>query len=973
MAPSTEQFVPDPAQLQAIEHVHGPMLVVAGAGTGKTTVLVERIARLVREGLASPGQILAITFTQNAADELGRRVRQRLHGTDCSGLSTATFHSYCNGVLQRCEQSFGVLDKCDLWIYLRQRIENLPLRRYVEARNPGEFLNALREFFDRCHDELCDVESYSAYVGSLCSRGDSAPLPRVTSSKDVASTSQEEVIERCEEIAAVFRKTEQMLAADNLGTYGHMILRAWKILNEREDVLARERERARFVLIDEFQDCNIGQIKLARLLAGPEQNIFAVGDADQAIYRFRGASSAAFDVFLRFFPDAKAVVLQRNHRSTPAILQAAHCIISQNPEIERPEFARKPLVSARFEDAKKSRSPQSPNLPVEIVITNSDNGQLAEAADIAHCITQDHAHGAAWSKFAVLYRQHSHRNEIIGELQARTVPLRVIGADALETPEVRDLLACLRAVHSLKETESLFRVAALPVFGISPEAMRDALAAKRDSLISVLETVPGGSRVLAWVNQIGEQARQGMKALEVVDVVIARLAFNRDAAPVRAFRDFVAGWENKAFVKSRDLAELIAYMEYFGEAGGTIPLWKNNVEAGEDAVRLMTVHAAKGLEFDHVFLVRANSNSFPASYREPLFEFPAELREAVAAGDDRSIHNQEERRLFYVAMTRARNALSIYAKPGRGNKDPRPAGFLRELIKPPAKGETKQAPCWRQRDARHYVPSIQAAAAPSPLSGLSAWLMIPPRTRDLTLSATLVEIYEQCPLQYKLERDWNIPGRVAAQMQFGTAMHTTLKAYFDSVLAGRPHSEEQLLEIFRGALAEQPFEDPYQRALYTRNGSEQLRNFLAAHAAAPAPQVISTETSFRLSIAGVPVRGRIDRIDRIQGKRVAVIDYKTGSPWEQKDADDSLQLSIYAIATREKLGYEPERLVIYNLFDNTEVFTSRNAAKLGEAEERVRAAAESIEAGEFDPNPQHHCRWCEYRSLCPATERPMNH
>lgn len=970
-----QQFIPDPMQLQAIEHVQGPMLVVAGAGTGKTTVLVERIARLIREGHASPHEILAITYTDNAAGELGDRVRKKLAGTDCSPLRTATFHSYCYGILERYGKTFGVVDNHDLWIYLRQRIEDLPLRRYVVARNPGEFLNALREFFDRCHDELCDVERYSRYVGSLRQRGASAPLPRVTRSKDAATISREEVLERCQEIAAVFRKTEEMLAADNLGTFGHMILRAYKILEDQPEVLARERAHARFLLIDEFQDCNIGQIKLARLLAGAEQNIFAVGDADQAIYRFRGASSAAFEEFLKFFSHTKAVVLQRNHRSTPAILKAAHCVISQNPEIEKREFARQPLLSARAEAAKKTPAPL-PNPPVEVVICNGDKAQVAEAADIAQCILDEHQRsGCAWSSFAVLHRQHSHRDEIVRDLLARKVPFRVTGVDALQTPEVRDLLACLRAVNLLKQTESLFRVAALPVFGIAAATMRDALAAKRDgSFISVLESIPGGSRVLAWVNQIGEQARQGMKALAVVEIIITRFGFSRDAAPVRAFRDFVAEWEKKAIVKVGDVAELIGYLEYFAEAGGSVPLWKNGEQGGsENSVRLMTVHAAKGLEFDHVFLVRANSGSFPSSFREPLFEFPAELREAFAGGDARVIHAQEERRLFYVAMTRARNALSIYAKPGRGNKDPRPAGFLRDLMKPPAKGEPKQAACWRQRDAREYIARLEAAAVLAPISGVSAWLMIPPRPRELVLSATMIEKYEQCPLLFKLERDWNIPGPVAAQMQFGTAMHTALKGYFDSVLARRPQSEEQLLEIFRQAMTDQPFEDEFQRELYLRDGAEQLRQFLSTQAAGPPAQVISTETDFRLNVAGVPVRGRIDRIDRIEGRRVAVIDYKTGSPWEKKDADESLQLSIYALAARDKLGYEPERLVIYNLADNTAVETSRSDGELSEAEERVRAAADSIAAGNFDPNPNHSCRWCDYKNLCPATEKSLNH
>ncbi len=309
-------FIPDDRQREAIEHVRGPMLVVAGAGTGKTSVLTNRIAYLVSEGHARPDEILALTYTKNAATEMRDRLRRLLGG---KMAHAATFHDYCLDLLQRSHKEFGVLDDKDLWIYLRRRIRDLRLEFFVRAANVGQFLTDLLEFVSRCHDELVSPEKYSQYVERL-ERGE-VPIPRVAKSKNELDDA--EVLGRCREIARVFATMEHWLEEENLGTFSHMITRAHALLQSDERVLAEARARARFILVDEFQDANFAQIKILARLAGNEGNIFAVGDPDQAIYRFRGASSAAFELFHRHFPSARLVVLEKNRRSTTPILRSA--------------------------------------------------------------------------------------------------------------------------------------------------------------------------------------------------------------------------------------------------------------------------------------------------------------------------------------------------------------------------------------------------------------------------------------------------------------------------------------------------------------------------------------------------------------------------------------------------------------------------------------------------------------------------
>jgi len=369
--PAPRAFEPDERQREAIEHVRGPLLVVAGAGTGKTTVLTRRIARLIREGHARSDEILAVTYTKNAVQEMRERVRDELRGTNVSGLQIATFHEYCNDLLGRCGKHFGVLDDQDLWIYLRKRIRELHLNYFVRAANVSQFLHDLLSFMRRCQDDLVDPEKYAAYVHQL-ERGEVA-IPRVSKSKDADALSDEEVIGRCQEIASVFATVERMLHEDNLGTFGHMITHAHALLDGNADLLAGERRRTRFILADEFQDVNFAQVKILDKLAGEERNVFAVGDPDQAIYRFRGASSAAFGLFQEHFPEAKMVVLEKNRRSTTTILKSAFALVSKNPDVFPPShgpasrYHRSPLTSAREEEASRDGR-FLPSPPVDAVV-----------------------------------------------------------------------------------------------------------------------------------------------------------------------------------------------------------------------------------------------------------------------------------------------------------------------------------------------------------------------------------------------------------------------------------------------------------------------------------------------------------------------------------------------------------------------------------------------------------------------------
>ncbi len=970
-------FEADACQQDAILHVGGPMLVIAGAGTGKTTVLTRRIAHLVREGHARPDEILAVTYTDNAAREMRERVESELGKNDAQ---ICTFHAYCNSLLISRGRQFGVLDDKDLWIYLRKRLRELRLEYFIRAGNLTKFLDDLLDFMRRCQDELVGPEQYSEYVKRL--EGGDLPVPRVCKSKQAAELTEEEVLGRCREIARVYATVEEMLGAENLGTFGHMITRAHDLLQDPE-VVASERRRTRFILVDEFQDANFAQVKILQKLAGEEKNVFAVGDPDQAIYRFRGASSAAFGLFQRHFPDSKLIALAENRRSTTPILQCAFALISKNataldgaqtrsaspnPVMPSRRFAyeRAPLVSAR-DQAVLNEGGELFSNPVEIVTFGTKDSEYWDV--VSRIQTQKKQSRCPWSEIAVLYRQHSHRDQVAAELGEQGVPFSIENMDVMDTSEVRDLFACLGAVVSDSDSASFFRAAALPQFSIDPEKLRAGIRALPKNAQSagvslVLGQIEGGAAVLDAVRKTREEINSsGANTLAALELIGRRFNFDRHSPNLKAVFEFVKAWQNKPLTKTGGVIEFVEYLSYFREAKGAICLPAND----ENAVRLITAHAAKGLEFQHVFILRASSPSFPSAYKEPLFEFPRELHDpdSVAQGDDKILHEQEERRLFYVAMTRAKDSLAIYAKQGAGKKDPTPPGFLRDLLK-----DASLAPWLRTSAARGFQTDLFGEAPlQESVSRTTEWLSLPPAFNLYErLSATAVQRYETCPLQFKLEREWRIPSEAPAAMQFGASMHRVLRSYFDSVRFQRPFSQEDLIEMLLADLADAGITDRYQRELYDRQGAEQLRGMLEASCKGPVPEVLHTEEQFEIRIGTGVVAGRIDRIDKASGNRVVVIDYKTGKPKSQEDADDSLQLSIYALAAREKWGYEADQLAFYNLEENSLVITRRSEAQLQEARLKVEDVAQNIAAGNFEANPGFHCRFCAYKNLCPATE-----
>jgi DNA helicase II / ATP-dependent DNA helicase PcrA len=971
------------AQRRAITHGQGPLLVIAGAGTGKTRVITERIRHLLDSDPFLGGEnILGLTYTKKAAGEMKSRVVKTC-GERGKNVTMATFHAFCETLLKEIDPKVTVLEDVDHWILLRRNMARLKLEKYRRLAEPGQFLADFLRFFSRCQDELVSSDDYQRYADDL---EDVLLAERKRLDEDTYLERVENVALQ-KEIARAYKASEQLLAEKKYFSFGSLI--TWTVTLLRNDVALRERfqQRYKHILVDEFQDTNIAQLELLLLLSPEPRNIVVVGDNDQAIYRFRGASFGSFKLFLERFAGWKTgqdstpfrVTLTENYRSTPNILRVATQVIAQN-EVSS-DFPNKVLSPTRAEGER-----------IRVVELGTED---EEALWVTNELERLHSAGNPWRDFAVLYRQHAHRDRLVEELSLRRIPFVITRLSILEHPLVRDVLAYLRLIAKPYDDIACARVLAAPAWHLEPvDLVRLAERTRKkrgtslyDALQSPQSELPfnPSAATLSELLEFAAFQRKNLKrqtAREILGVLsewleIPQLAGVRDRRYVTQLAQFLKDWEPKS--DTRSLPEFLEYLDYFEQAGGVVCL---DDDPPGDAVQLMTVHGAKGLEFPHVFLLRVNYGAFPPRERLPLFEFPVKLmKEELPAGQ---FHIQEERRLFYVALTRAERKLTITTLTEKKGKVPT---FIEDILMEPAvkrRDVLQIAPKVRPReeDARRASGTNNGASAlfpslsqkPRIFSKIADWAETfhPPSPEPLKLSASAVDNYRKCPQQFLFGRVWSLKEGPQATLTFGSVMHTTIKRFVDQLRKGVKLPFDEVARIFETEWTSAGFEDDYQEGEYKKEGMEQLRAFHATLLENP-PEILEQEKAFELPLENsVIINGRIDQINSLGHNEVEIVDYKTGKSRKEADARRDLQLSIYAIAAKEILELNPVRLVFHYLQNNQTQVTTRTARQLDEAQKIVQEAAADIRAGEFSPRPGYACRTCAYEPICPAHEEAVS-
>ena len=585
-------------QQEAVLYNEGPLLIIAGAGAGKTKTLTTKIAYLIDELKVSPYSILAITFTNKAAKEMKDRLFLTV-GNDVKKLTVSTFHSFGLKLLREnferlgYDRNFVIMDSDDSLTVVKKILKDMGYDPKVY--NP----RAIRNKISSCKNEMMSPTQYERY----------------------AVSDYEKVIKD------VYQKYEEKLYKNNSVDFDDLLLLPIKLFKEYPDVLEKYQDLYQYILIDEYQDTNEAQYILTKLLSEKNRNITCVGDDSQSIYSFRGANYKNILNFEKDYKDAKVILLEQNYRSTSTILDAANQVIKNNKQRKD-----KNLWTAR-------------GVGEKIKYYRAYN-EKDEAQYVIRKIKELTNKGTDYKDIAVLYRTNAQSRVMEEEMLKENMPYRVIGSFYFYSrKEIKDLIAYLRLIHNSKDNVSLLRVINTPKRGIGLKTIENLTAISDEQGISIYEAISSGKE-LEFKNLIErlKEVSENLTLTELIDKVL-------DASGMKKELESEGSLESE--IRLENLEEFKSITKSFEEREGLISLEEflleisliSDVEEYKDdpnRVSLMTVHSVKGLEFNHVFVIGMEEGIFP--HMNSLME---------------SSDVEEERRLMYVAITRAKDDLHL--------------------------------------------------------------------------------------------------------------------------------------------------------------------------------------------------------------------------------------------------------------------------------------------------------------------------
>ena len=608
----------NPEQASAAGTVNGPVLVLAGAGTGKTRVITYRIAYMLASGIA-PENILGMTFTNKAAKEMRERLAKLVDPAAAGKVTLGTFHSFCGKLLRKEISALGYL--------------------------PG-FTIA---------DESDQLGVFKQAGGMLGLGGDNFPFGAAFSrmsrwknqlvTPDVARRTADTDFDVL--AAQIYEKYQELLELQNLVDFDDMLLLTWRLFTEHPEILKRCQERYKYLLVDEYQDTNGAQFALVKMLAGERCNLCVVGDDDQSIYSWRGADVGNILDFPYIFPNAKVVKLEQNYRSCSCILNAANAVISGGAK--------------RHE--KKLWSTIGEGTPPKIVALDNGEGEADYVAGMIEQLRRQRNNGnAPYSDFAILYRSNQLSRQLEQSLRSANIPYRLFGGQQFfQRREIKDALAYLRLLVNPRDDQSLLRVLASPPRGIGPKAVENLKKKRVSEHIPMFTTLcteefqktlaKAGAQSAAALTEVyrifeekfaepGNVAGKVAEFLQACGYVDGLQKIYKDISDSVKRRDNVDEFISAIAQYEAKAAEPMTLNDYL-EACSLMEEEDRDEDADKDAVVLSSIHASKGLEFPVVFIIAMEKGIFP--HERALEE---------GAGD-------EEKRLFYVAVTRAKEELYL--------------------------------------------------------------------------------------------------------------------------------------------------------------------------------------------------------------------------------------------------------------------------------------------------------------------------
>lgn len=958
-------------QKKAVTFGKGPLLIIAGAGTGKTTVISERIHYLISSKKARPEEILALTFTEKASREMEERVDLRMpYGTTQMWIST--FHSFCDRILKNESLSIGLspnfklMGEAESIQFFTKHLFEFTLEYFRPLGNPTKFIAGILQHFSRLKDEDITVSQYIQWVEAF--------------GRKAKSPEEREEYKKYKELAGAYRTYEELKTKEGLADYGDLIANTLTVFRTRKKILAQYQKQFKYILIDEFQDTNFAQNELAMLLAGTKQNITVVGDDDQAIYRWRGAAISNIIQFRKHFKKAKIIVLTKNYRSTQEILNRSYDLIQHNNP-DRLEVVEK--INKRLECTRRVNGESITVLSAERV---EDEGELVAKEINALVEGKSKESSVVYKDIAILVRANAHAEPFVRAFSRAGIPFQFLGPGQLfRQPEVKDIIAYLKLLYNVHDSVSMYRILTMDVFDVPVRDVAEIVSFAKTNNTSLF----GASEQLMTSPSLSESGKK--KVSDIITMIHKHLGlikketagqisyfFLQDSGLLQSLTTVTNVHEQhkaeniakffdkvKTYEVDHEDASIFAVVDWLDLSIdlGESPI-ASNTDWGEiNAVNILTVHSAKGLEFKAVFLVNLVSARFPTNERHEQIPIPdALVKEVLPVGD---YHMEEERRLFYVGLTRAKDYLYLTGAKyyGDGKREKKLSPFIQECL-----GNQDVGTVTRQQENNEKQLFLIDWSAPDTKRAKPQELE--PNKSITSIWYTHIESFKRCPLQYKYRYLIKIPVPTSAALGFGDIVHKTMQEFYTQVIAGKNVTKELLLTLYANQWKSKGFMNKSYEDEMKKHGEVLLSEYFDK-GYDKKTKTIAVEQGFKIKISkDITLGGKIDRIDRTVDGKLEIIDYKTGAAPKRRDPQEDFQLSLYALAAADKgvYGEKPESIVVsFYFFEGQErISGTRTKEKLEEIKQEIVTVVGEMNTSNFHATPGMYCAFCEYRLICEA-------
>ncbi|OGN34905.1 MAG: hypothetical protein A3I39_01295 [Candidatus Yanofskybacteria bacterium RIFCSPLOWO2_02_FULL_47_9b] len=885
------------AQREAVDTVEGPVMVVAGPGTGKTQILTLRIANILRETQVGPENILALTFTEAGAVAMRRRLAEII-GSLAYHVRIGTFHGFCNDIIKKYPEEFprvigaDHITEVEQVQVIQEIITRLSLKLLKPFGDPFYFVRDINSAIQDLKREGVEPSAFKKIVDKeRKSYGEIEDLKHEKGPHKGKIKGEyiklEKQIAKNNELAAVYEEYQKELDDRRQYDYSDMIMEVIRELAANKDLILILQEQYQYILVDEHQDTNNAQNKVVELLASfhPDPNVFIVGDEKQAIFRFQGASLENFKYFKKKYPSAKLIVLEDNYRSQQTVLDAAHSLLAGERELQAK--AGHQIAKIRVAEFKKP---------------------AAELYFLAKDITSKIAGGTPAHEIAVLYRDNKDAFEVARMFEKLGVPFSIESdQDVLADDDIRKFIFLLRAVATFGSDEKFMETLHIDFLGIDPlEAYKLINRANRER-VSIYNLIPSTGpiadfyvKLKSWrtlsKNQNAEQVFETvMRESGFLDTLLKKPELSEKFGKIGVLFDALQSLVNRRHDFSLD--DFIRHLDAMREHRLSL---KRQLSIIPDRVRLMTAHRSKGQEFGSVYIVMAFDGHWGNRWGRDLLTLPISVYTLSGSKPAPDEDESDERRLFYVAMTRTKKHLTIsYSLTDHEGKEKLPSQFISEIrTELTEKLDTSKIEKeWSSKPEMVFAKSQPVHAKPADF--------VKELFTQYGLSVTGLNNYLKCPWQYFYTNLLRIPKAKTKHQMYGTAVHGALKDFFNLAKEKKKMPPvEFLLEHFEYYLSKEPFTKFDHQESLTK-GKESLRGYYANYVGTWALDTITEFSIKGISLTpDITINGKLDKLEIDSGDMVAVIDYKTSKPKSRNDIEGN---------TKNSDGNTKRQLVFYKL------------------------------------------------------------